>query len=168
MPDQTPRIIGTIIHRILQQLSKQGIDWWKNNSIASRRGYVDLQLRQAGLKAESLNKNIEHICSVIDNVILDQRGQWILHPHHDAKSEFALTAILDDKPENIIVDRCFIDETGTRWIIDYKTSNDFTAAETKKYLPQMQKYAQAFQLLEKNPISMGLYFPCVLGWVVIS
>jgi hypothetical protein len=64
-----------------------------------------------------------------------------------------------------VLDRSFID-TGTRWIIDYKTSRHeggdmaaFLDAEVARYRPQLERYAQALANVEARPIRLGLYFP---------
>jgi hypothetical protein len=41
-------------------------------------------------------------------------------PHREAASEIALTGVLNGTVINSIIDRSFVDEQGTRWIIDFK------------------------------------------------
>ena len=106
----------------------------------------------------------------LQKTLLDPRAQWILASHQEAQSEYALTAIINGKPESIIIDRTFIDEKKTRWIIDYKTT--FTEGELEKFLDkeyhrhlkQLQHYADVIQLTDKRPIRLGLYFPLLSVW----
>ena len=57
------------------------------------------------------------------NMIKDERGQWLLSAEHQQQNnEYALTGVYTDKVVSIKIDRTFVDQDGTRWIIDYKTS----------------------------------------------
>jgi ATP-dependent exoDNAse (exonuclease V) beta subunit len=69
------------------------------------------------------------------------------------------------------VDRTFIDETGTRWIVDYKSSSHegsgldrFLDNECERYRDQLEGYRRLFAALEDRPVRMGLYFPLLNGW----
>ncbi|HBC71629.1 MAG TPA: hypothetical protein DCZ38_02455, partial [Coxiellaceae bacterium] len=103
----------------------------------------------------------------------DERGRWILMPHEKAASELAITTKINNKFENYIIDRTFIDENGVRWIIDYKVSQpttknieEFLNQELVKYSEQLKNYAQSMTALEPGKtIKLGLYFPLFSGWV---
>ena len=57
------------------------------------------------------------------NMIKDERGQWLLSAEHQQQhNEYALTGVYTGKVVSIKIDRTFVDQDGTRWIIDYKTS----------------------------------------------
>jgi len=70
-----------------------------------------------------------------------------------------------------VFDRCFIDETGVRWVIDYKSSQhgggareDFLDREVERYRPQLERYALLAQRLGPEPVRVGLYFPLMRAW----
>jgi hypothetical protein len=72
---------------------------------------------------------------------------------------------------SIIIDRTFVDATGTRWIIDYKTSTHegsgldaFLDNERERYRPQLERYAELVGALGNEPIRLGLYFPLMSAW----
>jgi len=57
------------------------------------------------------------------NMIKDERGQWLLSAEHQQQhNEYELTGVYTGKVISIKIDRTFVDQDGTRWIIDYKTS----------------------------------------------
>ena len=103
---------------------------------------------------------------IIKKVVLDPRAQWILKNHCEAKSEYALTGVLDDTITSIIIDRTFIDEQGNRWIIDYKITEDVSL---DNHRAQLEKYARIMALketnTEKSMINLGLYFPLSGDWL---
>lgn len=71
----------------------------------------------------------------------------------------------------MIIDRTFIDEQGTRWIIDYKTGfhsggglDEYLDREQERYSLQLEAYASVISRLETNSIRLALYFPLMGGW----
>ena len=58
----------------------------------------------------------------LNNLLADERGRWLISSeHHDASSELSLWH--RETQRELIIDRTFIDSTsGTRWVIDYKSS----------------------------------------------
>jgi ATP-dependent exoDNAse (exonuclease V) beta subunit len=167
----TSRLIGTIIHKVLQQIGCQGIEWWSNSSENSHRAYLRNHLLQIGLPKQDLSSSIQIIEKAITNCIVDEKGKWIFAKHIDTQTEFAITTIIDNKPHQLIIDRTFVDEDGFRWIIDYKNthfSDDlpmFLESEKLKYAKQMRYYHEAMQAHDSRPIKLGLYFPLIPSWI---
>jgi ATP-dependent helicase/nuclease subunit A len=170
LPNTKPKIIGTLLHAILQQLALHGLEWWRNKPEEQQTNYIHNQLIQSGLFSIELEEAIKMIQKGIKNILDDTRGNWILMPHSEAQSEFPLTSLIDDEVKNTIIDRTFVDK-GIRWIIDYKTSifsNDdlekFLNSEKKKYEQQLKTYAQTIRYIDSRPIRVGLYFPMIPAW----
>jgi len=76
--------------------------------------------------------------------------------------------------DNVIsnkIDRTFVDQDGTRWIIDYKTSRHeeedvdaFLDQQQERYREQLEKYGALMELQDDKPVKLGLYFPLLQGW----
>ncbi len=88
-----------------------------------------------------------------------------------AQSELALTGVVDSDLVSIVIDRTFVDATGVRWIVDYKTSShegagldEFLDNERERYRGQLERYAQLVRALGDEPIRLGLYFPLLSAW----
>ncbi len=86
-------------------------------------------------------------------------------------SELALTAFQDGVVHSLRIDRSFVDADGTRWIVDWKTSEHeggdpraFLDNELARYTPQLQRYARAMSALDRRPQRVGLYFPSLDAW----
>ncbi len=67
--------------------------------------------------------------------------------------------------------RTFVDQDGTRWIIDYKTSRHeeedvdaFLDQQQERYREQLEKYGALMKLHDDRPVKLGLYFPLLKGW----
>jgi ATP-dependent exoDNAse (exonuclease V) beta subunit len=101
----------------------------------------------------------------IDSCLASGPGRWLLADHEDARSEYAITAVIDGTPRNLVLDRTFIAD-GERWIVDYKTSSHgggdlegFLASEAERYAGQLARYREALSITETRPIRTALYFP---------
>jgi len=169
--DTSPKLIGTVIHQILQQISRLGITWWTIKPETIKKSYLKNNLLQLGILPDRLTDAIDSVILAIDNTLSDPRGQWIIQPHDDARSEFQLTAFINGNIHSLVIDRTFIDENNLRWIIDYKTTRmtdtdltDFLHAEQKKYSQQMLHYAEAISKIDSRAIRFGLYFPLAKAW----
>ena len=108
---------------------------------------------------------VERTRQALSRAIDSEDGRWILGRHDEEACEYAVTAILDGRPVNLVLDRTFVDN-GTRWIIDYKTSvhaggglEDFLESEADRYRPQLERYREAMALSETRSIRVALYFP---------
>ena len=82
-----------------------------------------------------------------------------------------MTAVIDGKHVNLIIDRTFCDAEGQRWVVDYKTSSHegtdldgFLDREQERYRFQLDRYAVVMRLLDGRPVRRGLYFPLLKGW----
>ncbi len=92
-------------------------------------------------------------------------GRWLLSDHEEAGCEVALTALLDNHPHHLVIDRTFVAD-GVRWIVDYKTSahaggdlEGFLESEKARYRGQLERYRAGLALTEQRPIRSALYFP---------
>ena len=72
---------------------------------------------------------------------------------------------------HVAVDRTFVDEQGTRWIVDYKTGTHeggsteaFLDREQERYRAQLERYATLLHNLDGRPVRMALYFPLLQAW----
>lgn len=169
---ETARHVGTLVHRYLQRISVEGSEKWTSERVESLHTAFSNALTHLGIPTEELDTAISRVGAAISRTLSDDRGNWILsHQHADARSEYALSAIHNRKLVNIILDRTFVDKSGVRWIIDYKTGvheggdmEEFLDREKERYSGQLERYAAIFRKLEDRPIMLGLYFPLLSGW----
>ncbi len=171
LDDTKSKIIGTTTHRIFQIIANLGITWWQQLAPNIQQHYIDSEARKAGVGIKDLQHVVKECHRLLVNTLNDDRGKWILQQHHDDQTEFALTALIDNKIEMLVIDRTFVDENHIRWIIDYKTAPQhqadltlFLQNEKNKYLEKMQHYAKAMQHLDDRQIKLGLYFPAIPAW----
>jgi ATP-dependent exoDNAse (exonuclease V) beta subunit len=149
--------VGTVLHSALYH-QDDNADAWR------------MHLLELGVQ-DRLEAAIEVIKQGYSQAQLDSRGQWILNAQQHARAEYAILARYKDQCKSIIIDKTFVDEQGTRWIIDYKTSEpgdipleQFYAQAQKDHAKQLECYAAILAQQEDRPIRLGLYFPLFAGW----
>ena len=154
--------IGTVAHRFLDRIANDGIATWNAQRVLDSRPLIEFGLRSAGVPLGEIRGAVRAVEEALIRTLNDERGRWILSPHQDARSEYAVAAVIDGVVQHLQIDRTFIDADGTRWIIDFKTG-DPSAADY--HWPQLQQYARALREFEDRPIRIALYFPLLPAWV---
>ena len=160
------RLTGDLVHRLLQSIAEEGLDSWQaSGGFGGREAWCRQQLLAAGVRGGKADTVVERTRQALSRAIDSEDGRWILGRHDEEACEYAVTAILDGRPVNLVLDRTFVDN-GTRWIIDYKTSvhaggglEDFLESEADRYRPQLERYREAMALSETRSIRVALYFP---------
>jgi len=164
------RHLGTVVHEALENIANEGIAQWNQARINKMKIHWQRRLTQLSVLPIHLKENLALIIQAVNNTLTDEKGQWILANHQEQQNEYSLSAIINNIPTHTIIDRTFV-ENGVRWIIDYKTATpndesteEFLNRQQQKYTEQLNHYAQAFALLEQQPIKLGLYFPLCSAW----
>jgi ATP-dependent helicase/nuclease subunit A len=163
---ETARHIGTVVHAALQALGAAA-ELPARATIESRRGAYREQLRRHGVPERDLERAAADVVEALTRTVGDERGRWILSREHgQAGSELALTGMAGGRLTSVVIDRSFVDEQGTRWVIDFKTSRHeggrleaFIDQELERYRGQLETYAALAGGLGPEPVRAALYFP---------
>ncbi len=172
---ETARHVGTVVHDFLRQIAEQGLATWSVARISQSKHLFELELRRLGVDAAARPEAARRVETALINTVEDERGRWLLGEQMEAKSEWRLTGHTEGSVVNIAIDRTFVADDGTRWIIDYKTGEHkggnldvFLNNEVLRYRQQIETYAallHRFQISRiQSPIRLGLYFPMLAGW----
>jgi ATP-dependent helicase/nuclease subunit A len=166
---ETARHVGGVMHRWLQRIAEDELKGWNAARIDAMRESFNNELAARGVEEAQLAAAVERVARALANALADPRGQWLLGPQQDARSEYRLTAVVDGERHNLVMDRTFTGTDGKRWIVDYKASghegtnvDGFLDQEQERYREQLARYAQA--LAQDGPAKLGLYFPLLAGW----
>jgi ATP-dependent exoDNAse (exonuclease V) beta subunit len=165
------RFAGAALHGFLQQIAREGLEAWSEQTVRSRQGAYRAVLANLGVPPRELAWAVDRIQSGLSRTLRDPRGRWMLEHHDNAASELPIAGWLDGKLSEVVIDRTFVDENGVRWIIDYKSSESagedletFLEAEQQRYREQLERYARLMAQREDRPIRLGLYFPLLGAW----
>jgi ATP-dependent helicase/nuclease subunit A len=163
---ETARHVGTVVHAALQRFSKLAALPAAAQIRAAAERYRH-ELARHGVPEKDLREATERVLEALTRTCGDERGRWILSgEHREAVSELPLTGMAAGRLQNIIIDRSFIDEQGTRWVIDYKTSSHsgadlevFLQSELERYRAQLTSHSQLARALGPEPVRAALYLP---------
>jgi ATP-dependent helicase/nuclease subunit A len=162
---ETARHIGTVVHAALERFAAHGLP--AADQIVRQRDRYMHQLRRHGVAERDLEWATRTVQEALDRTVNDERGRWIFsNAHREARSELALTGVAAGELLNIVIDRTFVDESGTRWVIDFKTSRHeggnleaFLDEEVQRYRPQLARNVALARALGPQPVRAALYFP---------
>lgn len=165
--------IGTLTHRYLELIAKQGLENWPIVQLSSVQLTAQHWLLQQGHSLTVAINAAQTVQSLLAITLSSLDGQWVLQSRADAQTELAITTVQNNVPKNYVIDRTFI-ENGRRWIIDYKTtalaSNVQKAALkilAEQYRTQLENYAQLFNS-EPLPVMKAVFFVSVGQLVLLE
>jgi ATP-dependent helicase/nuclease subunit A len=160
---ETARHVGTIVHRWLQRMADDALEGWSTQRVVSLWPQFRNELWRHGVPDSELKIAADLVSTALTNTLLDERGRWLMGPHAEAWTEYAV-GTRDGRRH--VIDRRIRDGDGTWWVVDYKTSRHeganieaFLERERERYAPQLARYAEAL-----GATHMGLYFPLLRGW----
>lgn len=167
---ETSRHVGTLVHRELDRLCRFSL-----SPGLPPRDRVLLELAELGVPPDRCDSACERVLAALDQALHDERGRWVLGLDatlDEAASELALTGIIDGRIVAGVIDRTFVDEYGTRWVVDFKTSTHegggldaFLDEEIVRYRPQLTRYAQLMRMYDAGrEVKAALYFPLLRQW----
>jgi len=161
------RHVGTVVHGWLQRMA----DWPDAAAARSRLDALDGRhaalLEAAGVSAEGLEAAVGRVRAALQGTLEDPAGRWILFgAHRSAATELPIEGIGDGRLLRVVIDRCFLDESGAHWVVDYKTSlhgggdlERFLSEEARRYAEQMAGYRRLYAAVYgETPLSL-LYYP---------
>jgi len=167
----TLRHIGTVVHQVLKNIADDGISAWNEEKIRRNRPSYLSALASLGVSASELNKAADRVETALLHAIKDERGKWLLDTHSNSACEYSICGVLEDRIISARIDRTFVDDQNTRWVVDYKSSShegtgieDFLDNECERYRYQLMRYRSLFGLIESRPIRTALYFPLLNAW----
>jgi ATP-dependent helicase/nuclease subunit A len=166
---ETARRVGSLVHAELQVMDVAASN---EAAIRARDAHFRRWLTLHGVPAARLSEAAERVVAALVGVHRDPRGRWILRKgYRDDFREHAVSGTWRGEVVRAVFDRTFIDESGVRWVIDYKTSQhigggleEFLDREVERYRPQLERYAMLARKLGPEPVRVGLYFPLMGAW----
>jgi ATP-dependent exoDNAse (exonuclease V) beta subunit len=173
---QTSRHVGTVVHRELDRAlrspSARAPDLLDIERIAT-------ELAELGVPIDRCTDAAQRVIAALERMRNDPRGRWLLGLDKDitgVESELALTGVIHGQLVQGVIDRTFVDASGTRWIVDFKTSTHegggldlFLDEEVVRYTDQLHRYARLVRAWQpQQPIRIALYFPLLGAWREIN
>jgi len=178
------RAFGTVVHALLEDLTRLpveagGVSPALLDELRSWRPRALAMLRSAGLPRMEAEPQAAEVVRVLQAVLQDAKGRWILGARAGAQTETSWSGWVASGGAEVVRtlrgDRifragaapCSAEETHL-WIVDYKTARHgasgldaFLESEKEKYLHQLEAYAGIMRKVhgENQPLRLALYYP---------
>ena len=151
-------LVGTLAHRYLEMMARDGLDVWSAERIGKLRGVMEVWLSQQGAGDRDAALGAERVVAILTTTLASEQGRWVLKQRDEAASEVALMKVSRGGTALNVVDRSFV-EDGVRWIIDYKTAQpeEALATHAERFRPQLERYADLFGD-EGLPIRAAIFY----------
>jgi ATP-dependent exoDNAse (exonuclease V) beta subunit len=169
------KLLGTLIHRMLQQICEEGLEKWNKQRLQQERNTWQVLLRQKGFQQADLEKNLSLIEATLSSILKDDKGRWLLGEHQQHFAELPLSTVIQGKTRQFFIDRVFIDANEQLWFVDFKTAflglqleaeerERLLREEQSRYAKQLQQYRKLTQQYFNKPPRFGLYFTSLAQW----
>ena len=165
-------VAGTLVHRWLQVAAEGAVNLDADRLELLRPG-SERWLQEMGVGEDRAAAILERVETALAGILTDPRGQWLLSG--EGFAELALSGLVEGAIESGIIDRVRVDEEGTHWIVDYKTSTHeggnlegFLQAEAERYRAQLGKYATLYSGFADKDVRCALYFPLLQEFVEVD
>ena len=166
------RTAGTIVHRWLEYAIRKRLDLGSLSADVIKTESARW-LREMGIADAAARPIVERTVEALQTMATDEKGQWLLSG--DGHAELQLTGVIDGRTESVVLDRVRIDDSGTHWIVDYKTSSHeggnldtFLEAEVERYRAQLAKYFQLYRAYAGVDTRCALYFPLLREFIEVE
>ena len=156
-----------MIHRLLERVGHIGIEHLDEHQRRHLMARIPGLLRALGSGTAAIDEATPEIAAAFAHTLDSDVGRWLLSSRHDqAACELPVSGLLDGQLVNAVIDRTFVDGTGTRWIIDYKSGyheggdlEGFVQEEATRYSVQLGNYRRLFEQMGETDIKTALYLP---------
>lgn len=169
---ETVKHLGTVVHRYMCTIARQGLDKWGEALIEKRKDDMAAELRSLGLSMKEAKKAAPQAVAILRSALNDEKGRWILKGRAVSEVELPVTGVIKNDIVHAVIDRTFV-EGDVRWIIDYKTSlheggsvKEFLSSEKDRYRAQLERYEEILKKGgETREIRKGLYYPALKEFI---
>ncbi len=160
------QLLGTLYHEAMQRIAEEGMDKWTDAG-SSRRKAMSAGLRRRGMPEPQVDGAVDRVIALLRRTLDSPHGQWLLKPRAWARSEYPLAGMDNGRWISAIVDRCFEDDEGVIWVIDYKTTSEAVPAEQvetyaenarRQYQPQLARYVDMLGKLRAGKTVRGALY----------
>jgi ATP-dependent exoDNAse (exonuclease V) beta subunit len=156
--------VGTVMHEWLQY-NQTRIHQVEADDHLRARWRADL--RALGVSAARLSYAVERLSSALQNMQNDRDIDFLFADYPEQNNELALGTKEGGSVKYYRIDRTFVDQTNTRWIVDYKTTStraldidQFVDQQIEeRHRAQIERYGALMSQIDQRPIKLAIYFP---------
>jgi ATP-dependent exoDNAse (exonuclease V) beta subunit len=160
--DPLAAAVGNLIHQALETAMRDSA-----RRLPELSAYWRRVLQRFSLSDRQMDEQLDFIARSVTTCLESDEHRWLFSgEHQDDQQELAVLSHLNGRAREFIIDRTLVDESGRRWIIDYKTAkpapeqsiSEFVAEQEELYRGQLAHYRSLFAKMEETEIVTALFF----------
>ena len=157
--------IGTLIHKAFETYTQSTNKPDYLAQIDKVVTFWELSLRPLQLSATEMERNLNYMKATLLKTLSDPKLYWVFdNQQRESACELKMSRHHNGHTQQFIIDRTFVDQDNTRWIIDYKTSqqqpeqseSEFIQSQAEKYRSQLQNYRDLMTAAENRTVRLAL------------
>jgi len=157
--------IGTLIHKVFETYTQSTNKPDYLAQIDKVVTFWELSLRPLQLSAAEMDRTLDHMKATVLKTLSDPKLYWVFdNQHRESACELKMSRRHNGRTQQFVIDRTFVDQDNTRWIIDYKTSqqqpeqseSEFIQSQAEKYRSQLQNYRDLMTVAENRSVRLAL------------
>jgi len=155
--------VGVVLHNWLQYNSDKVLST-EIDDVLLQRWRAELTAQRVPDK--HIDFGVERIARGVRNIQTDTDAHFIFAEYPVAFNEYALAYVENGIVKRHRLDRTFVDNSGVRWVVDYKTTDtqaedivSFADQQLERHRSQLEKYGELISELDDAPIQLAVYFP---------
>ncbi|MGB1581292.1 MAG: 3'-5' exonuclease, partial [Nevskiales bacterium] len=151
-------LVGILYHQAMEKICNDGLQSWRDKA-ADYPLSLAAGFRRMGLPEPQVDPAVQRVLALVEKSITGKNGQWLIADKTWGAAEYPLAGYQNGEWISASIDRCFIDEDGTLWVIDYKTSDmdvneaerdSWLAQRKEHYRPQLESYTALMAAMHKD------------------
>ena len=157
--------IGTLIHKVFETYTRSNSKTGYLAQLEKVVAFWELSLRPLQLPSMEMKRILSHIKATVLKNLSDPKINWIFdNEYREGACELRISRKQNGHTRQFVIDRTFVDQDDTRWIIDYKTSqqqpeqteSEFIQSQTEKYRSQLENYRDLVKTTENRTTRLAL------------
>ena len=169
--------IGTLIHKVFETYTRSNSKTDYLAHLEKVEAFWELSLRPFQLPSFEVERILNHMKAMVLNTLSDPKLNWIFdNQHREGACEMRISRQQNGHTHQFVIDRTFVDQDNTRWIIDYKTSqqqpeqteSEFIQSQIEKYRSQLENYRDLVKAAENRTTRLALLLTDIPALVEIK
>ncbi|MEC7079866.1 MAG: PD-(D/E)XK nuclease family protein, partial [Pseudomonadota bacterium] len=157
--------IGTLIHKVFETYARSNSKPDYLAKLEKVIAFWELNLRPLQLPSMERKRILNQMKATVLKTLSDPKLNWIFdNEHREGACELRISRQQNGYTQQFVIDRTFVDQDDTRWIIDYKTSqqqpeqteSEFIQSQTEKYRSQLENYRDLMKATENRTTRLAL------------
>ena len=161
------KIEGVVIHKVIEQISKEGIEQWNEAKLNSYSRVILASLKELSLERDLLITSVKNVKDEIGRLLNCDTFKSLCNKHKQDSSELMMSIRKNRRIQTIVIDKGYVTDDGVGHIVDWKSAainegqsfENFINTQMSQHKAKLKLYSEAYkQVSGASNIDMSLYF----------